>query len=1273
MKLQNELSIYDENINKALSKRLEYKNDNLSSDTKIQILISSTINLLINYILSEKSDKNKINNIIIYDISDMNYYLLTIVLILINIFKILTISIERKLSKNKIRVDRSKEKKKNKIKIDYFDIKKDSNKINKIKNMIYIGVFIIKFLIIIGFINQTKSNNIIFCNSKITLKIKGEGKSKILGKYEIIDYLEEIYINKIQTNISTNNKYYFKEKENIVELILNDNINTCEDMFLECINITEINLSNFHTSQVTEMNYMFGSCSSLTSLDLSNFNTSKVINMANMFESCSSLTSLDLSSFDTSQVSVIDKMFYSCSSLTSLDLSNFNTSNVIDMSYMFYSCLSLTSLNLSNFNTSQVTNIEYMFYNCSNLEYINLNNLDESKLNGYKNMFSNVPVNIVICIGEKLTQNKNLIELNHLNCKVVNCSNNWKLIQKKIVNNNECIENCNKHSIFKFEYNGKCLENCKNGFLYDDNRIITEQCKCELDKCLLCPNVALKKNLCTKCNINYYPKENDPLNIGEYINCYNQSEEGYYLDNNTIYKKCYHTCKSCNIKGNDFTHNCIECNDNLFNVTINNFLNCYEKCNYYYYFDHENNLHCTMNLSCPEEYPKLIETTKECIKVDYNNENTTINSLNNEIYEIIYTSINLLNSETNKNIDTTINSLNYETNKNIDTTINSLNYETNKNIDTTINSLNYNEEIDYYNYILKKIEGDFTSENYDTTHLDNGKDDIITNGKITTTLTTIKNQKNNINNNVTRIDLGECETLLRNFYNISINESLYIKKIDIIQDGMKTLKVEYNVYAKLFGKNLIKLNLTVCKKNKISILIPFVINDNLDKFNISSGYYNDICYITTSEDGTDILLKDRQKEYIDKDKIACQEDCDFSEYNYDTFIVKCSCEIKECSESFADMNINKQKLLENFINIKSIINFNFLKCYKKLFNKLGIINNIGCYIIFSIILFHIITIFVFTGKQFNSLKKKLKKIIALKENESNNTNLISKIHRLNTKKKSLNKYNIKKYSKKIMFNIKNALNESRIKINLKKIKNNKDKKENIKKYIDEEINGASYKFAILFDKRNYCQYYISLLKTQHNLISALFNNNDYNCGIIKINLFFIGFTIEYTINALFYNDDTMHKIYESKGDFDLNEQLPIIFYSTIISMILNYPLNFLALTNDTFINIKQNKSKINILKKSKKLIKTITIKFVLYFIVSFLFLLFFWFYISMFGVIYKNTQKHLLKDTLLSFELSLIIPFIIYLFPGIFRIPALSNSNKKRVCLYNFSKFLQSF
>ena len=48
------------------------------------------------------------------------------------------------------------------------------------------------------------------------------------------------------------------------------------------------------------------------------------------------------------------------------------------------------------------------------------------------------------------------------------------------------------------------------------------------------------------------------------------------------------------------------------------------------------------------------------------------------------------------------------------------------------------------------------------------------------TLTTSSNQKNNINNTqISTIDLAECEILLRKYYNISDNETLYMKKIDI--------------------------------------------------------------------------------------------------------------------------------------------------------------------------------------------------------------------------------------------------------------------------------------------------------------------------------------------------------------------------------------------------------------------------------------------------------------------------------------------------------------
>ena len=163
------------------------------------------------------------------------------------------------------------------------------------------------------------------------------------------------------------------------------------------------------------------------------------------------------------------------------------------------------------------------------------------------------------------------------------------------------------------------------------------------------------------------------------------------------------------------------------------------------------------------------------------------------------------------------------------------------------------------------------------------------------------------------------------------------------------------------------------------------------------------------------------------------------------------------------------------------------------------------------------------------------------------------------------------------------------------------------------------------------------------------------------------------MNALFYSDDTMHKIYESNGSFDIEYQLPKIVYSSLISILLNTLLKLLALSNDGIIELKENKDKNDVNERGDKLKKKLRIKFVLYFIISFIFLLFFWYYISMFGAIYRNTQFHLLKDTLVSFGLSLLEPFGIYLLPGIFRIPALSDPKREKQCLYKFSTILQIF
>ena len=151
----------------------------------------------------------------------------------------------------------------------------------------------------------------------------------------------------------------------------------------------------------------------------------------------------------------------------------------------------------------------------------------------------------------------------------------------------------------------------------------------------------------------------------------------------------------------------------------------------------------------------------------------------------------------------------------------------------------------------------------------------------------------------------------------------------------------------------------------------------------------------------------------------------------------------------------------------------------------------------------------------------------------------------------------------------------------------------------------------------------------------------------------------------------MHKIYEDEGSFNIVYQLPQIIYSSLISNILDIILKLLSLTENDILSYKENKNQKNIENRKNALISKLKIKLILYFIISFIFLLFFSYYLSIFCAIYRNTQYHLIKDTLISFGLSLIYPFGIYLLPGIFRIPALSNPKNKNIYLFNLCLLLQ--
>jgi len=118
-------------------------------------------------------------------------------------------------------------------------------------------------------------------------------------------------------------------------------------------------------------------------------------------------------------------------------------------------------------------------------------------------------------------------------------------------------------------------------------------------------------------------------------------------------------------------------------------------------------------------------------------------------------------------------------------------------------------------------------------------------------------------NNISYIDLGECEAKLKQKHKINY---LLILKFDIKLDDNSPTTVEYEVYNPYTKE---KLDLSICRNEKINIEIPKILDEysmllyqnissfGYDVFNKNDPFYNEICTVYSSEDSTDVLLIDR--------------------------------------------------------------------------------------------------------------------------------------------------------------------------------------------------------------------------------------------------------------------------------------------------------------------------------------------------------------------------------------------------------------------------------
>ena len=205
----------------------------------------------------------------------------------------------------------------------------------------------------------------------------------------------------------------------------------------------------------------------------------------------------------------------------------------------------------------------------------------------------------------------------------------------------------------------------------------------------------------------------------------------------------------------------------------------------------------------------------------------------------------------------------------------------------------------------------------------------------------------------------------------------------------------------------------------------------------------------------------------------------------------------------------------------------------------------------------------------------------------------------------------------------------------------------IKEFLEPSLDNMDYDDIIDLDKRKFCQYYCEKIKDNHIIINSFFIQEIIKRRAIKIAIFIVTIDIYILTNGLFFSDSYISEIFNSTEKETIFSFIPRsidrFLYVTIVGNIIEIILTFFFVEE---IKIKQiflrNKdNSLNIRFEIAELIKDIFKKIKILIIISYIVIIFSWYYLSCFNNVYPNLNNEWIISSIFIIIIMLILPFII--------------------------------
>ena len=486
----------------------------------------------------------------------------------------------------------------------------------------------------------------------------------------------------------------------------------------------------------------------------------------------------------------------------------------------------------------------------------------------------------------------------------------------------------------------------------------------------------------------------------------------------------------------------------------------------------------------------------------------------------------------------------------------------------------------------------------------------------------------------TYIDFQSCEAKLREEYNLDESHVLSVFQTQTTNTNEKSItnKVQYVVY----DENNNELDLSVCNDEKIKINYALRNDTTLDTtklksfgdkgidiLNSSHPFFNDICFSYSTDEGSDMVLKDRISDVYQNFSI-CDSGCEYESVNTEQMTVACSCSVSNNIDSDSDESEDTGTNFKNILlNLFEDSTFGVIKCYNLVFNVSNKSNNIGFWLFTIIIVIHLPLYIRFFDKGISPIKeyivnemtkfhyyvnaaspskkkKKVKKKVKIKVKKfknHNNDQLNSDELTEGTDKRIINVMPPKNIKKLKKANENNAQHNNLVDQNnyTKRVqtddiltpqdftgekKNNLDKEycliqldaNNTSKELkppesNYHLDNYEYESAIEYENRSFFRILYIVMLSKDNILNTFFLKFPLESQPLRVCLLLFSYTSDLALNTLFYFSDNISDKYHYKGNYlfwyTLFNNLLISVISTILSIILGTILECMIDSKDS--------------------------------------------------------------------------------------------------------------